>query len=63
MKNLKAETLDQPAPPADGNQTPADKFEPLAPYIGLAILLAVAVAAIAYIKERKRVTLTQMTGS
>lgn len=63
MKNLKAETLDQPTPPTDDNQTPADKFEPLAPYIGLAILLAVAVAAIAHIKERKRVTLTQMTGS
>jgi hypothetical protein len=63
FKNLKAETLDQPTPPADNNQTPADKSEPWTPYIGLAILLAVTVATIAYITERKKVALTQLTGS
>jgi hypothetical protein len=63
FKNLKAETLDQPTPPSDNNQTPADKFEPLAPYIGLAVLLAATAATIAYIKERKRVPLTKTTGS
>ena len=63
FKNLKAETLDQPTPPIDDNQTPTDELESLAPFIGLTILLAVAVAAIAYVKERKRVTLTQMASS
>jgi hypothetical protein len=63
FKNLKAETLDQPTPPTDDNQTPTDELEPLAPFIGLTILLAVAVATIAYVKERKRATLTQMASS
>ena len=56
FKNLKAETLDQPTQPADSNQIPVNELELLSPYIGLPILLAVAVATIAYIKERKRVT-------
>jgi hypothetical protein len=59
FKNLKAETLSQPAPPVDADQTPAgDELEQLAPCIGLTVLLAVAVAAVTYIKERKRVTFT-----
>jgi hypothetical protein len=67
FKNLKAETIDQPiptpAPSVDNNQVPVNALESLFPYIGLAILLAVVAATIVYIKERKRVTLTQMTGS
>jgi len=64
FKNLKAETLSQPAPPADADQTPAgDELEQLAPCIGLTVLLAVAVAAVTYIKERKRVTFTQTLSS
>jgi hypothetical protein len=60
FKNLKAETLSQAAPPVDAGQTPAgDELEQLAPCIGLTVLLAVAVAAVTYIKERKRVTFTQ----
>ena len=35
---------------------PVDKFELLAPYIGLTILLAVAVVTVAYVKKRKRDT-------
>jgi hypothetical protein len=56
FKNLKVETLDQPSQPDDGSQIPANELELSAPYIGLAILLAVAIAAIAYVKERKRLT-------
>jgi hypothetical protein len=64
FKNLKAETLSQPAPPVDADQTPAgDELEQLALCIGLTVLLAVAVAAVTYIKERKRVTFTQTLGS
>jgi hypothetical protein len=63
FKNLKAETLDQPTPSVDDNQIPVNGLELLAPYIGLTILLAVAVATIAYIKERKRVAEEQTAGS
>ncbi|MCJ7632497.1 hypothetical protein MUP77_08920, partial [Candidatus Bathyarchaeota archaeon] len=55
FKNLKAETLNQPIQPLEGNKNTVNGLELLAPYIGLTILLAVAVATIAYIKERKRV--------
>lgn len=64
FKNLKAETLDQLAPPLDNSQTPpADRLEPWVPYFGLAILLAVAVAAIAHGKDRRKLAITQTTGS
>jgi hypothetical protein len=63
FKNLKAETLDQPTPPVDDNQPLVNGTELLAPYSGLVILLAIAVATIAYIKERKRVTEKQTTES
>ena len=63
FKNLKTETLDQPAPSVDGNQVPVNGPEWLAPYIGLTILLAVAAATIAYIKKRKRVTENQTAES
>jgi hypothetical protein len=56
FKNLKVETLDQPSQPDDGSQIPANELELSAPYIGLVILLAVAIAAIAYVKEGKRLT-------
>jgi hypothetical protein len=56
FKNLKAETLDQPSQRGDGSQIPENELELSAPYIGVAILLAVAIAAIAYVKERKRLT-------
>jgi len=61
FKNLKAETLDHPTAPAGENQRPANGAQLLAPYNGVVILLAIAVAAIAYIKERKRVTEKQTT--
>jgi hypothetical protein len=54
FKNLKAETLSQPAQPVSKNAAPVSELEVPAPYIGLTLLLAIAVAAIAYIKERKR---------
>jgi len=63
FKNLKAGTLGQPAQSADDNEGSVDEFEPLAPYIGLTVLLAVAAAAVTYVKERKRVTFTQALGS
>jgi hypothetical protein len=59
FKNLKVETLDQPTQPDSGSQIPVNELELSAPYIGLVILLAVAIAAIAYVKERKRVTKEQ----
>jgi hypothetical protein len=57
FRNLKAETLDQPAPSADDNEHLVDEFEPLALCIGLTVLLAVVAAAVTYVKERKRVPL------
>jgi hypothetical protein len=64
FKNLKAETLDQPAPPVDNSQAmPGNKFEPFVPYIGLVVLLAVAVVMIAYFKGTKKLKATQKTGS
>jgi hypothetical protein len=67
FKNLKAETIDQPtptlAPPAVDNQVPANALGLLVPYIGLAILLAVAAVTIVYIKKRKRVTEDQTVES
>lgn len=38
----------------DGVQSPVNKFELLAPYIGLTILLAVAVITWSYVRRRKR---------
>jgi hypothetical protein len=55
FRNLKIETLDKPTQPVVGNQIPANVLELLAPYIGLTILLAVAVTTVAYVKKRKRV--------
>ena len=42
--------------PVGGISIPVNKLELLAPYIGLAILLAVAVISIVYVKRRKRNT-------
>ncbi|MFB0567406.1 MAG: hypothetical protein ACETVM_02320, partial [Candidatus Bathyarchaeia archaeon] len=41
-------------PPVGGINIPVNKLELLAPYIGLTILLAVAVIAVSYVKKRKR---------
>jgi len=54
FKNLKAETLNQPTQPVSENEVSVSELEVPVQYIGLTILLAVAVAAIAYAKERKR---------
>jgi hypothetical protein len=57
FKNLRVETLDQPTPLlVGGNHTPVNGLGValLAPYIGLIILLAVAVITVAYVKKRKR---------
>jgi len=56
FKNLKAKTIGQPTQPVDGDSIAVNGPELLAPYGGLAILLAVVVATIAYIEKRKRVT-------
>jgi hypothetical protein len=59
FKNLTAETIDQltptPAPPVEDNQVPTNALGLLAPYVGLTMLLVVAVATIAYVMKRKRV--------
>jgi len=60
---LKTETLDQPKLPTDDGESTTDEFESLTPYVELTMLLAVAVAAIAYVKERKRVTPKKAAGS
>jgi len=45
-----------PTIPVGGVWIPVNKLELLAPYIGLAILLAVAVIIVGYVKKRKRNT-------
>jgi len=42
--------------PVGGISIPVNKLELLAPYVGLTILLAVAVVAVVYVKKRKRHT-------
>ena len=42
-----------PTEPVDGLWIPVNKLELLAPYIGLTILLAVAVVTVGYVKKRK----------
>jgi len=63
FRNLKVETLGQSEPTGDDYESSAEEFEMLLPYVELTLLLAVAVAAVAYVKERKRVTVTKPTGS
>jgi len=63
FRDLKTETLDQPKLPTDDGESTPDEFESLTPYVELTMLLAVAVAAIAYVKERKRVTPKKAAGS
>jgi hypothetical protein len=43
-------------PVVGGVYIPANKLELLAPYIGLTVLLAVAIVAVVYVKKRKRNT-------
>jgi len=47
-------TSTPPSTPVGGIYIPVNKLELLAPYIGLTILLAVAVIAVVYVKKRKR---------
>jgi len=49
-------TLEPSPPPVGGTYIPVNVFELLAPYIGLTIILAVAVITVAYVKKRKRNT-------
>jgi len=50
-------TSTEPSTPAVGGiYIPVDKFSLLAPYIGLTILLAVAVVTVVYVRRRKRNT-------
>jgi hypothetical protein len=56
FKNLKAETLNQSTQPASEKNVSATQPKIPASYVGLTILLAVTVAAIAIVKERKRET-------
>jgi PKD repeat protein len=41
-------------PPVGGISTPVNKLELLAPYIGLTILLAVAVTTVVFLKHEKK---------
>jgi len=43
-------------PPVGGVWVPVDKLELLAPYIGLTLMLALAVTTVVYVKKRKRNT-------
>jgi hypothetical protein len=54
FKNLKVETLNQPAQPLKDNKNAVNGQELLTPYINLTILLAAAFAAVIYVKKRKR---------
>jgi hypothetical protein len=54
FKNLKAETLNQSTQPISEKEVSASQPEVPALYIGLTMILAVTVAAIACVKERKR---------
>jgi hypothetical protein len=54
FKNLKVETLNPPTQPLGNNDNAANELELLAPFIGLAILPAVAFAAIAYITKKRK---------
>jgi len=47
-------TVTIPSTPVGGIYIPVNKLELLAPYIGLTILLAVAVVTVVYVKKRKR---------
>jgi hypothetical protein len=58
FKNLKTETLDQPNQPLEDNNIALKELTLLAPYIGLAILLATALAAGVYVHKRKAQQLT-----
>jgi len=49
-------TPPSPPTPVGGISVPVDKLSLLAPYIGLTILLAVAVVTVVYVKKRKRNT-------
>jgi len=47
-------TVTKPSAPVGGIYIPVNKLELLAPYIGLTILLAVAVITVGYVKKRKK---------
>jgi hypothetical protein len=47
-------TLPSPSIPVGGVWVPVNKFELLAPWISLALLMAVAVASVIYVKHRKK---------
>jgi hypothetical protein len=49
-------TSTPPSTPVGGIYIPVNKLQLLAPYIGLAILLAATVVAVVYVKKRKRKT-------
>jgi len=61
FKNLKVETLNTPAQPAEDAESPkvdekaAEGSELLAPYVNLIILLVATSAAVVYIKKRRQV--------
>ena len=54
IKNLKIEILDTLPRPAEGNQTPPNELQLLAPYIKIIILLTATTLIISYVKKRKR---------
>ncbi len=57
FKNLKVETLDEPAQPSplpEDNEKTADEPDWLTPYLTATILLATIFAAVVYIKKRKK---------
>jgi hypothetical protein len=54
FKNLKVETLNQPVQPPEDNNNTVNGNELSAAYIDLTILLTAALAAVAFVKKRKR---------
>ncbi|MGB9854544.1 MAG: hypothetical protein ACPLRY_07060 [Candidatus Bathyarchaeales archaeon] len=53
IKNLKIEILDTLPRPAEGNQSPLNELQLLAPYIKLIILLTATLLIISYVNKRK----------
>jgi hypothetical protein len=58
FKNLKTETLDQPNPQPEDNNNALKEPTLLAPYVGLALLLASVFTTAAYLHRKKAHQLT-----
>jgi len=54
FKNLKVKTLNHTVQPLKVKENSVDEYELLSPYIDLTILLGAALAAVIYVKKRKK---------